>query len=128
MQPDRLIQGISQISIPVRSMEEAVQFYRDTIGLTLLFQIPNIAFFECSGIRLMLSVAEDAKFDHPSSVFYFHVDNITTAYETLCTRGVSFISEPHMVAEVGHTQTWMALFHDPDQNVRALMSEVAVAT
>jgi len=124
MSSELQIKGIGQISIRVHDMETATRFYQETLGLTLLFRVPNMTFFDCNGIRILLGTAEDPKFDHPSSVFYFNVDNIDSAYETLVNRNVQFFGKPHKVAEMGQTATWMAFFHDPDQNVHALMSEV----
>lgn len=121
------IEGIGQVSIRVHDMEAATRFYQDTLGLKLLFQIPNMTFFECNGIQIVLGIAEDPQFDHPSSVFYFIVNNINSAYETLVNRNVQFLGKPHKIAEMGQTATWMAFFHDPDQNVHALMSEVPVS-
>jgi catechol 2,3-dioxygenase-like lactoylglutathione lyase family enzyme len=120
------IKGIGQVSIRVRDMDVATQFYQETLGLNLLFQIPNMTFFECNGIQIMLSIPEEPKYDHPSSVFYFRVDNISSAYETLVNRNVHFLGKPHKVYEMGQTETWMVFFHDPDQNVHALLSEVPV--
>ena len=49
------ITGITQIAFTVRDLERATQFYRDTLGLRFLFSpSPQMAFFECGGIRLLL--------------------------------------------------------------------------
>lgn len=127
MSPEFQIKGIGQVSIRVHDMEIATRFYQETLGLNMLFQIPNMTFFECNGIQIMLSIPESPKYDHPSSVFYFNVDNINFAYETLINRNVQFLGKPHKIAEMGQTETWMVFFHDPDQNVHALMSEVPVS-
>ncbi|WP_238651411.1 VOC family protein [Paenibacillus piscarius] len=127
MNSDFQIKGIGQISIRVHDMEAAARFYQETLGINLLFQIPNMAFLECNGLQIVLSVAEDPRFDHPSSVFYFKVDDIQSAYDTLVERKVHFLDQPHIVAEMGGTATWMTFFQDPDQNVHALMSEVPVS-
>lgn len=127
MSAEFIINGIGQVSIRVHDMEISTRFYQETLGLNLLFQIPNMAFFECNGIQIMLSIPENPKFDHPSSIFYFKVDNINAAYETLVERNVDFLSKPHKISEMDHTETWMVFFHDPDQNVHALMSEVSVS-
>ncbi|WP_340026371.1 VOC family protein [Paenibacillus sp. FSL K6-1096] len=127
MSSDFQIKGIGQISIRVHELEAATRFYQETLGLNLLFQIPNMAFLECNGLQIVLGVAEDPRFDHPSSVFYFKVDDIHSAYETLVERNVQFLDQPHKVAEMGGTATWMTFFQDPDQNVHALMSEVPVS-
>ncbi|GGG72263.1 VOC family protein [Paenibacillus radicis (ex Gao et al. 2016)] len=120
------ILGIEQISIRVRDINAAVQFYQNTLELQLLFEIPNMAFFACNGIQIMLSVPEQSEFDHPSSTFYFKVEDINAAYDTLLGRGVTFLGKPHKVVEMNDTQTWMAFFYDPDQNMHALTSQVHV--
>ncbi len=59
------IQNIGQISIIVHDLQRATAFYRDVLGLPLLFTVPNLTFFDCGGVRLMLGPAETAEFDHP---------------------------------------------------------------
>jgi methylmalonyl-CoA/ethylmalonyl-CoA epimerase len=50
---------IGQIAIPVGDLDRAVQFYGDVLGLRLLFRVPPaLAFFDCGGVRLMLSPPE----------------------------------------------------------------------
>jgi methylmalonyl-CoA/ethylmalonyl-CoA epimerase len=89
---------IGQIAVNVHDIARATAFYRDTLGMTLLFKASNMAFFDCGGIRLMLGVAEKPEFDHPSSIIYFWVENIQDACETLSVRGVHFEARPHLVA------------------------------
>src|SRR5438046_8180863 len=52
------ITNIGQISIIVHDLERATGFYRDALGLPLLFTAGNLAFFDCGGVRLMLGPAE----------------------------------------------------------------------
>lgn len=40
------------------------------------------------------------------------------------SRGVPFIVEPHLVAEMGQTETWMTFFKDTEENTHAFVSEV----
>src|SRR5215469_18744676 len=47
--------GILQISIPVADVVRATAFYRDVLELNFLFAAPNMAFFDCGGVRLYLS-------------------------------------------------------------------------
>jgi methylmalonyl-CoA/ethylmalonyl-CoA epimerase len=53
------INQIGQIAMPVKNVESAIAFYRDKLGLKFLFQVPNLAFFDCGGIRLMLDTPQD---------------------------------------------------------------------
>jgi catechol 2,3-dioxygenase-like lactoylglutathione lyase family enzyme len=78
-----VLSQVGQISITVHQIEKAVAFYRDFLGIQFLFQAPNMAFFACGSLRLMLAVPEKPEFDHPSSVIYFKVDNIQRAFDTL---------------------------------------------
>lgn len=52
------IANIGQIAINVHDTARAVEFYKDALGLKLLFTAGNLAFFDCGGVRLMLSTPE----------------------------------------------------------------------
>ena len=120
------LQRIHQISIRTTDTARAVGFYRDALGLKLLFQAPpQLAFFDCGGVRLMLSPAEP-EFDHQGSVIYFAVDDIKVTHAALEAAGVTFRSEPHMVAKLPDREVWLADFIDSEGNVLALMSEPKV--
>ncbi|WP_312094097.1 VOC family protein [Niallia sp.] len=122
-----LIQKIGQIGVTVKNLDEAIHFYKEKLSLPLLFQADNMAFFDCNGIRLLISLPENEEFDHPSSTIYFQVENIKVAYENLIKKEVEAVSEPHLVAKMGSTETWMAFFRDTEGNIHALMSEIEAA-
>jgi len=113
---------IGQIALTVRDSARSVAFYRDVLGMKLLFEMPGMGFFDCDGIRLMLSASETL--ENYSSIVYFKVPDIQTAYETLREREVVFDREPHIIARMPGHELWMAFFRDPDRNLLALMSEV----
>jgi methylmalonyl-CoA/ethylmalonyl-CoA epimerase len=115
---------IGQIAIPVRDVERAVAFYRDTLGMRLLFQAPpGLAFFDLDGVRLMLDGPAAAQAGN-SSVIYYNVPDLDAAFRTLSERGVVFVREPHLVARLPDHELWMAFLRDPDENLLALMSEI----
>ena len=117
---------IGQIAVNAHDLERATNFYRDSLGMKHLFSVPpKMAFFDCDGLRLMLSLPEKPEFDHPSSVLYFKVENIQQASQTLHDRGVQFVEQPLLVANMGTYDLWMAFFRDSENNLLALMSEVA---
>jgi len=113
---------IGQIALTVRDSARSVAFYRDVLGMKLLFEMPGMGFFDCDGIRLMLSASETL--ENYSSIVYFKVPDIQTAYETLREREVVFDREPHIIARMPGHELWMAFFRDPHPNLLALMSEV----
>jgi len=115
---------IGQVSMRARDLDRAVTFYRDKLGLPFLFKAPpQLAFFDCAGVRLLLDVPEDKEFDHPGSILYFRVDDIQHMHQSLVARGVQFRSEPHLIARLPDREVWMAFFDDTEGNTLALMSE-----
>jgi catechol 2,3-dioxygenase-like lactoylglutathione lyase family enzyme len=114
---------IGQIGITVTDLDRAIAFYRDTLGVKFLFRAPNLAFFDCAGIRLMLGLPEsNGETFHP--ILYFRVTDIQKAAETLSQRGITFETKPALVAKLEKHDLWLAAFRDPDRNVIELMSEV----
>jgi methylmalonyl-CoA/ethylmalonyl-CoA epimerase len=118
------IQNIGQISIIVHDLPRATAFYRDVLGLPLLFTAPNLAFFDCGGVRLMLGPAETPEFDHPSSILYFRVPDLNAAYQRLVEAGVQIFAPPRLIAPMPTYDLWMAAFRDSEGNIHQLMSEV----
>lgn len=60
---------IGQISVPVKDVERATAFYRDQLGMAHLFTAPpGLSFFDCGGVRLMLSRPEGPGQETRSSV------------------------------------------------------------
>ena len=116
--------SIGQISVNVHDVKKAITFYRDTLGMRFLFDAGHMAFFDCGGIRLMLSTPEKPEYDHPGSFIYYRVPDINHAYELLLARGVRFEEKPTFVARMADHDLWMAFFRDVDDNPLVLMSEV----
>lgn len=123
--PTPRITGIGQVAINARDLPRAVTFYRDVLGLQLLFEVQQMAFFDCGGIRLMVGIASEPRFDHPASILYYRVANITVAHQALVARGVTFEQPPHRAARLETHDLWLAFFADPEGNTLALMAEVA---
>jgi predicted enzyme related to lactoylglutathione lyase len=118
------IQNIGQISIIVHDLPRAIAFYRDTLGLPLLFTAPNLAFFDCGGVRLMLGPAETPELDHPSSILYFRVPDLNAAHQRLVDLGVQIVAPPRLIAPMPTYDLWMSAFRDSEGNIMELMSEV----
>ena len=119
---------IAQLLIPVDDFENGVAFYRDVLGLPFLFAAPpQMAFFNCGGVRLLVGVMPAGQKAQRGSAIYFHVADIRAVYSSLNGKGVSFKEEPHIVHRTPKSELWLAEFNDPDGNQLALMSEVTTA-
>jgi len=116
---------ITQIAVMVKDLPRAIRFYRDTLGLKFLFEAPpQMAFFDCGGIRLMLGIPEKPEFDHPASIIYYLVTDIGATVKALRDRGVTVEAEPHFVTKLEKADLWLAFIRDSEGNPVGLMSEV----
>jgi len=115
---------IGQIAIPVRDVARAIAFYRDVLGMEFLFEVPGMGFFDCEGIRLMLAQSQDPGSVPCGATLYYGVSDLPSAFETLSQSGVTFVSNPRKIADIGSHELWMAFFRDPDGNLLGLMSEI----
>ena len=112
------------IALHARELRRAVGFYRDVLGLPLLFEIPGAAFFQAGDVRLMIGPAEQAEFDHPASILYYRVADIQASHAALLAGGAEVIHEPRLIARMPDHELWMCFFRDTEGNTAALMSEV----
>jgi predicted enzyme related to lactoylglutathione lyase len=118
---------VSQLLIPVESFERGVSFYRDVLGIPLLFAAPpQMAFFTCGSIRLLVGVVPAGQAAQRGSTIYFKVPDIQAVYSSLNTKGVRFLAPPHVVNRTPKSELWLCEFTDPDGNQLALMAEAAV--
>lgn len=117
------ISGLGQISIITHDLSRATAFYRDVLGLPLLFTAGQMAFFDCGGVRLMLGPASAPELDHPSSILYFRVPDIDAAHRHLVQMCVKIESPPRLIARMPSYDLWMVGFRDSEENIMQLMSE-----
>ncbi|MDQ4087755.1 MAG: VOC family protein [Pseudomonadota bacterium] len=114
---------IAQIAVPVRDLDRAKAFYRDTLGLQWIGDAPpGLSFFRCGEVRLMLSRPEGPE-TAASSIIYYAVDDIGPAHEALAEKGVAFEQAPHVVGRLGETEVTLAICRDSEGNLIGLMSE-----
>lgn len=63
--PDFELSTIGQIALTAHDLDRATAFTRDTLGIPFLFRVPNLAFFDRGGVRLMLGLPVPAASDRP---------------------------------------------------------------
>lgn len=116
--------AIAQIALQVSDADRAERFYRDALGLRLLFRFGELLFFDCAGVRLMLEGGHEPRGPgHASFCIYLRTPAIDPVVSMLKAEGVYFEQEPHRVAKMPDHELWMAFFRDPDNNLLALLEE-----
>ena len=119
--------SVTQLLIPIDDFERGVAFYRDVLGLPLLLAAPpQMAFFQCGAVRLLVGVTPVGQKVQRGSQIYFGVKDIQSIYSSLKSQGVQFKAPPHVVNRSATSEVWLAEFVDLDGNQLALMSEVPV--
>ena len=89
-------QRVGQIALPVKDLDRAVAFYGETLGLRFLFRAPpGLAFFDCGGGRLMLSLPEGPGEASTGGIVYYVVPDLSAAHAALTARGMAFLDPPH---------------------------------
>jgi len=117
--------SVGQLLIPVDDFDRGVAFYRDVLGLPFLFAAPpQMAFFACGAVRLLVGVLPQGQKAQRGSAIYFRVKDIAAVFSSLSAQGVQFLARPHVVNRTPKSELWLAEFTDPDGNQLALMSEV----
>jgi len=119
--------SVAQLMVPVTDVDQAVVYYRDVLGLPFLFAAPpQMAFFQCGDVRLLVGVPESAEHQQRGGTVYFRVRDIQAVHATLSARGVAFQASPHVVHRTATSELWLAEFRDPDGNQLSLMADVPV--
>jgi predicted enzyme related to lactoylglutathione lyase len=118
---------VGQLLVPIDDYERGVSFYRDILGLPFLFAAPpQMAFFRCGSVRLLVGVPPQGQQAQRGSAIYFQVKDIQAVYSSLQGHGVHFTASPHIVNRTPRSELWLAEFTDPDGNQLALMCETAI--
>lgn len=124
MSTDYKLADIGQIAITVSDVAAALPFYRDILGLPLLFSpSPNLAFLQAGTVRIMLSTPQGAGTPGHNSVLYFNVTDIEATHAALVGRGATNERDPQLTARMPDHELWGAFVRDPDGNLVGLLEE-----
>jgi predicted enzyme related to lactoylglutathione lyase len=122
------LKSVGQIHISVKDYDRAKAFYRDVLGLEMLFEVAEqrMAFLDCGGVRLYLGVPSSPEYA-ANSFLYYRVDDIGAAYDRLQKAGVDFLHPPQAIHKTDDSELWMAGFRDSEGNFAQLMCETPIS-
>lgn len=115
---------LGQIHVSVTDVDRSVAFYRDLLGVPLLFRVPDqpMAFLRSGDVRLYLGAPEPPE-AATRCMLYFWVDNLDAEHARLVAAGVPSVGAPHVVHRDGDAALWMAGVTDPDGHTVLLMQQ-----
>lgn len=112
---------IAQIALTTKNLAAAVAFYRDTLGLKLLFEVPGMAFFDAGGTRLMLGENRLSAPLQNNTYVYFDAGDWAETEAALESRGLKFDRQADVVQRAEGKEHAIRFFRDPDGNALAIM-------
>jgi catechol 2,3-dioxygenase-like lactoylglutathione lyase family enzyme len=113
---------IAQIALPAADVGRATAFYRDTLGLTLMFEVAGMAFFDADGTRILIGPRFRDAPPAGDVILYFDAGADWSATENaLAAKGVAFDRPADVVQQAEGKEHVFRLFKDPDGNQLAIM-------
>ena len=115
------IEKIAQIAITTSDLAQSVAFYRDTLGVKLMFEVSGMAFFDIGGTRLMIG---QARLEGPlqnNTYVYFDAGEWSETEDALIARGLKFDRPAEIVQRAEGKEHAIRFFKDPDGNALAIM-------
>jgi len=109
-----MIKRIWDITLTVKDLKKAVDFYENILGLQKKYEFKDYAGFDCGGVELGLKSwggLEKPRKGEPGIDFL--VDDVDETYRILKEKGVSFIEEPKDTLWGSRATA----FRDPDGNI-----------
>jgi catechol 2,3-dioxygenase-like lactoylglutathione lyase family enzyme len=109
---------IGYVIVGVRSLDDAIAFYRDVLGFELLFSEEQFHFasFKVGDMQFSLAAGDGAESAHGAgnrnTGIGFTVADVDAAHAELVAKGVHFTMAPSKQPWGGY----MAMFADPDGN------------
>jgi catechol 2,3-dioxygenase-like lactoylglutathione lyase family enzyme len=116
---------LAQVALTVKNMDNARGFYRDVLGLPMLFEVTGMMFFQLQGLRLLVGQARSDEQPIGGSVLYFDTPEFEDTSLALERKGVAFIGPAQTVQRTETQDLKLREFLDPDGNALAIMGLVS---
>ena len=121
---------IGQIHISVTDIDTSVAFYRDVLGIPLLFQVPEhadgvLCQRRCAAVSW--ACRKTPSFAARSCSTSRWPTSMLSTSGCGTSTGLSFTGEPHVVHRDANGELWMTFTRDPDDHWIGLMQQRAPA-
>ena len=114
------LKGMLQIAIATDDPAKLANYYRDTLGLSVLFETTGMSFFGAGGVRLMIGPAHGGA-KQGDKILYFEPQDFAAAEAALEARSVKFQQAANVLQRESGRELALRPFADPDGNMLALM-------
>jgi catechol 2,3-dioxygenase-like lactoylglutathione lyase family enzyme len=116
-----LLSGICQIALASADPAKLVAWYRDVLGLPVLFEASGMTFFQSGATRLMIGSNHHGASIGGDAVLYFEPGDWSAAETALAERGVAFTHEAQVVQRAPGRELALRAFKDPEGHSLALL-------
>jgi len=116
-----LLSGIAQIALASADPVALVAFYRDTLGLAVLFEASGMTFFQSGATRLMIGAAQPGQQVGGDAVIYFEPRDWSVAESALEAKGIAFTHPAQTLQRAEGRELALRAFKDPEGHALALL-------
>jgi catechol 2,3-dioxygenase-like lactoylglutathione lyase family enzyme len=125
--PTPLLSGIAQIALSSADPVALVGWYRDVLGLPVLFEAGGMTFFQSGATRLMIGANHHgAAIGGTDITIYFEPRDWSAAETALEAKGVVFGGAAQVVQQAPGRELALRAFKDPEGHTLALLGWRAV--
>jgi methylmalonyl-CoA/ethylmalonyl-CoA epimerase len=111
---------LSNIILRVSDMDASVGFWRDQVGLELLWSSPEFSFLMLGDTQLALNQPVEFEPQASDTEMVLEVDDVKAEHLAMTERGVRFEVEPRMVMSDGERTLLATHFRDPDGHLASI--------
>lgn len=122
-----LLSGIAQIALASADPQKLTAFYRDTLGLPVLFEASGMTFFQSGATRLMIGPAQPDQSVGGDAVIYFEPRDWSATEAALEARGIAFLHPAQALQKAPGRELMLRPFRDPEGHYLAIMGWRAAA-